>query len=1220
MKNKTIFLNNFVYAILILLLAFVSTFFVFSQDNSGNVSYGATTPTNSSSWTASASRVDTVWDGAGSFIDPYLITSAEELAGLAYQVNKGNNYAGKHFRLNAFINLISYYWTPIGNSSTNYFAGNFDGSGYTISNMIVQANSTYSGLFGYVRYSGSNGGILEDIVISGSYISGGVTNGYVGMIAGYCFFNDRYQIIDCTSERGNEIDVNAGYTGGIVGGLQDGTMDNCRNGGTIIGKHVGGIVGYTAQDPEIERCYNYGSLRGTLYVGGICGYSNYIRVYECLNAMVVTSDSQYAGGIVGYANTNTPLFIRNCYNNSAIMGYLGAGGIVGYYQNKDNTLHTIANCYNKYTIYSRAGDVGGILGIGDAYTIYNCFNTGTLSHPTAGTYGGGIVGNDLDSDVSGDIYGCYCTINYAVGSLSSNYGTKILSGLASIHVSDSRFYLDVNWHIDSNNYSWDMTDVWVLDTSNINGGHPYLIDSSYRIIYYVNSGCDNGTFAPTSAYRGQVVRISQPVAEVGYYFSSSNTGWWASLGLDTLMAQYGSSSTSVTTRWDDRSIRVTDEYFNNLAINTITLQAYATPINYYVTLVYNNGQASSRRTWDFDSMYNIPAPTRNGYVFAGWTISGSYNLTYARQGTSSTSYTTGWSSTTSSSTNTWFGNLSTTYHADVTLTAQWELATYDITYNVNGGDRVTGNNYAITLNSNSTNNGVTFSYNNTTDITTLNGTASATTRCFTSEVFTDSLPNSFTVGYNLLSGSFSGTLEFRIFSSTGTSLGSYSFSDGYASDEASLSLTGSASRWMFQLNIGSGTTFDNAQFKFFCYNSSQTPSSEFTYTHYQPLAYAEREGYVFNGWNTQVNGSGMTYSPANIGTSYTDLTLYAQWTPASYTVTFDANGGTTDITRMNVKYLSTFGSGNDGELPYAENEWFILEGWFIDGAGEAILPSTTFTYTEHIVLIAQWKDTWFNHGTKPEGEGSASSPYLISLPQHLGWLSSQVAQGLDTTSYCKQVANIELSRTSSGFYEQEWYPIGTETHPFRGIYDGNGYKISLTSQNCRLEYYGLFGVISDATITKVYFEGDSLTSGETAGGLVAYAVGTSIISDCYLEVTLDNALEVNNFTFGAIVGYGGANCQIVRCSFVFNDNVGTDYPIDNATINPIANGNIEIVSVYYRYCTPSSTEHLYAGSDYLNGFVFSDDFLVPMSENLVWFPAENSPVTQAEVQAWVNRA
>ena len=1218
MKNKTIFLNNFVYAMLILLLAFVSTFFVTSQNGSNNVSYGATTPTNSTSWT-SISSLDTVWAGTGSPINPYLITSEEELAGLAYQVNNGNNYAGDHFRMEITLDLRDYYWTPIGNSSTNYFAGNFDGNGFKIRNMIVQANSTYSGLFGYVRHSGDNSIILEDIVIVDSYISGGVINGYVGMIAGYCYFNDNCQIIDCTSGRGNEIEVYNGYTGGIVGGLQDGTMDNCRNGCTITGMHVGGIVGYTTQDPIINSCYNYGSLRGQYYVGGICGYSNYIEVNECLNAMGVTSTSRYAGGIVGYANTNTPLFIRNCYNNSVIMGYLGAGGIVGYYQDQYNTISTIANCYNKNTIYSGAGDVGGILGIGDDYTIYNCFNTGTLSHPTAGTYGGGIVGNDLDSDVSGDIYGCYCTINYAIGSLSSNYGTKILSELATNHVSDSRFYLDVNWHIDSNNYSWDMTNVWVLDTSNINGGCPYLIDSSYTINYVRKPGYDTGTYAPTSAYRGQVVRISQPeINKVGYYFLY--TGWSASSGLDTLTAQYGSSSTSVTTRWDDGSIRVTDEYFNNLAIDTIILEATAIPIHYVVTLVYNNGQVSSRLNCYFDDMYEIPTPTRNGYVFAGWTISGSYNLTYARQGTSSTSYT-GWSSTTSSSTNTWFGNLSTTLGADVTLTAQWELATYDITYNVNGGDRVTGNNYAITLDSNLTSNGVTFSYNNITDITTLNGTASATTRCFTSEVFTDSLPNSFTVGYNLLSGSFSGTLEFRIFSSTGTSLGSYSFSDGYASNEANLSLTGSASRWMFQLNIGSGTTFDNAQFKFFCYNSSQTVSSgQFTYTHYQPLAYAEREGYVFNGWNTQVNGSGMTYSPANIGTSYTDLTLYAQWTPASYTVTFDANGGTTDITRMNVKYLDTFGSGNGGELPYAENEWFILEGWFVDGAGEAILPSTIFTYTEHIVLIAQWKDTWFNHGVKPEGEGSASSPYLIAFPEHLGWLSSQVAQGLDTTSYCKQVANIELSRTSSGFYEQEWYPIGTETHPFRGIYDGNGYKISLTSQNCRLEYYGLFGVISDATITKVYFEGDSLTSGETAGGLVAYAVGTSIISDCYLEVTLDNALEVNNFTFGAIVGYGGANCQIVRCSFVFNDNVGTDYPSDNATINPIANGNIEIVSVYYRYCTPSSTEHLYAGSDYLNGFVFSDDFLVPMSENLVWFPAENSPVTQAEVQAWVNRA
>lgn len=55
-----------------------------------------------------------------------------------------------------------------------------------------------------------------------------------------------------------------------------------------------------------------------------------------------------------------------------------------------------------------------------------------------------------------------------------------------------------------------------------------------------------------------------------------------------------------------------------------------------------------------------------------------------------------------------------------------------------------------------------------------------------------------------------------------------------------------------------------------------------------------REDYAFNRWNTAPDGSGTTYYANTSFSSYSlteNLTLYAQWTPTTYLVTFDSNGG-----------------------------------------------------------------------------------------------------------------------------------------------------------------------------------------------------------------------------------------------------------------------------------------------------------------------------------------
>ena len=87
----------FVYILAILLLLLIASFSPSTETiHSPETTLAA--PTNSDNWQDNASYRDTSWSGSGTSGSPYLITSAQELAGLAYMVNNGNTYSGRYFR------------------------------------------------------------------------------------------------------------------------------------------------------------------------------------------------------------------------------------------------------------------------------------------------------------------------------------------------------------------------------------------------------------------------------------------------------------------------------------------------------------------------------------------------------------------------------------------------------------------------------------------------------------------------------------------------------------------------------------------------------------------------------------------------------------------------------------------------------------------------------------------------------------------------------------------------------------------------------------------------------------------------------------------------------------------------------------------------------------------------------------------------------------------
>ena len=118
-----------------------------------------------------------------------------------------------------------------------------------------------------------------------------------------------------------------------------------------------------------------------------------------------------------------------------------------------------------------------------------------------------------------------------------------------------------------------------------------------------------------------------------------------------------------------------------------------------------------------------------------------------------------------------------------------------------------------------------------------------------------------------------------------------------------------------------------------------------------PEVTGTRDGYVFNGWNTEANGSGDSYD--DLGTikglkDKEEITLYAQWIGEEMTVTFDANGG---VVNPESKIVHRFDSYGDLPVPYKENAGFV--NWSCKSDGTMVSYSDEVSCTE---LVAVWVD------------------------------------------------------------------------------------------------------------------------------------------------------------------------------------------------------------------------------------------------------------------------
>ena len=392
---------------------------------------------------------DTTWfdevqnDVGLSSENPYIISDAGDLLGLAKLVNEGNTFENCYIQLKQDI----FYNTDIESSEKNTFVpiggtvafkGHFDGNNCVINGIYISDTSASNvGLFGLI-----DGADIKNLTLKDSYIKGAnnvgsiagqgsgtimnvssnaevvATNkagGFVGQVNG-----TKLTVKDCTFS--GEVKATVQCAAGIVGEILDVSeankvvIENCivskdakltAEGADTSGGRVGGIVGNVGTSYlEVSNSKFLGTIEAQgATLGGIVarvnknnsGGSN-VRIIGCISNGSITcsgSGNIYVGGIIGGVWEDSVANIIRCSSTNVVSAGNGnrVSGAVGQLGKSTVNFNEV---YVGGTVTAKeqcGGFVGRTEGNNATVNMTDCHFDGTLTVTTTGWgYAAGLVG------------------------------------------------------------------------------------------------------------------------------------------------------------------------------------------------------------------------------------------------------------------------------------------------------------------------------------------------------------------------------------------------------------------------------------------------------------------------------------------------------------------------------------------------------------------------------------------------------------------------------------------------------------------------------------------------------------------------------------------------------------------------------------------------------------------------------------------------------------
>ena len=413
-------------------------------------------------WISGALHAQHVWDGTvdktltegnGSQESPYLISTPEQLAGLAALVNADRiDFAGKHFRLTQDIYLNSFAegsdtlkWEPIGHidyswttNDTCAFRGSFDGAGHTIFNIYnsggigwgddydpwawdsditsLDLSVFYKALFGVV-----DGGTIENVRMAGGKMSA------LGQALLAVSVQEGTTIRNCHVEGSLRSSSEGLEMAGLVYD-NHGLIENCTANITAFGYDAAPIAVYNREKGIIRNCVAEGEVNITCHAVG--------SGFVCNNE-----------GLIESCETRTNISAR-LGNNPGRKNALSAAGFVDTNSGLIRECATHGNLSTDITPIS-AIDVGVVAGfcMNNYGRIESSYSDGVYTDNSSGEYAarmvmfvhnnGATANNTYEIPKSGSIANCF-----AAGSIEPYPQPKVITWEQNTYVFHYDFFTE----------------------------------------------------------------------------------------------------------------------------------------------------------------------------------------------------------------------------------------------------------------------------------------------------------------------------------------------------------------------------------------------------------------------------------------------------------------------------------------------------------------------------------------------------------------------------------------------------------------------------------------------------------------------------------------------------------------------------------------------------------------------------------------------------------
>ena len=685
------------------------------------------------------------------------------------------------------------------------------------------------------------------------------------------------------------------------------------------------------------------------------------------------------------------------------------------------------------------------------------------------------------------------------------------------------------------------------------------VNGTYNVVLTTTDGTNtktvNYTFnvdktAPTVTFGTNGGTYTIPVGSTTYAISSKVTGTDdGGSGIAKVEYAWSTSNTEQPTSWTN----IDNE-------TTASLQATGGKQYLWVKVTDNAGNEYITKTSAFDIGYAIEYDVNSGTgtVASQRKVHGTSITLNSGSSLSKTGYTfKGWATSKTATSATYEGGASYTSNSSVKLYAVWQINTYTITYDLDGGSLEDGKTNPTTYNVNTE----TITLNNPTNIskpgynfvgwTGSNGTTpsktvsiakgstgnkiftanwEAKTSTYTVEHYKENLDGTYTKATSdteQLTAGINTTVTATYKTYTGFNSNTShanKIETGTVAEDGSLVLKLYYSRkkitvtYNYEYNGGTSATKTSANLKY-------GASVDLTAT-------ATKANYTFVGWNTSKDATTKLNS-LTAGTS--NITLYAIYSKA-VTVIYNKNGGTADITQNYTMYNNQ----TSLTITYPTTPT-TYSGWTFECFGDSATSTTGYAAgsTRTVTVSSATKSLTYYHNWSKE--------ITLTFIDYSG--TTKTTRNVSSTVYNGNKATITApaQNTYTGWTSLGWTTSTSNTaESLLGVAGG-----SISNVTANNTYYGLY-----SKDVKVTFNTNGALVASIAAQTVTRRTNSYAISTINTpKVTIpSNTLVKPGYTYNGkwnnkIDGSGTSYTSGTAYTFTANTTLYPEYTIDNYSLD-----------------------------------------------------------------------